>query len=177
MKKTFLLILINLFVALNLIAQNKDLKTFTTKSYSVQYPKNWEFSSDKINKNFSTFMIKSPLENTLDTFQENINLAFEDLSKYNSKIDLDIYIVSAKANILKMLPDIKILTENKGILSKYDSYNIEYTGTYESYKLKWRQVIILKNKKVYILSYTANEDNFNDFYNITDDIIKSFVLK
>lgn len=70
MKKTFLLILINLFVALNLIAQNKDLKTFTTKSYSVQYPKNWEFSSDKINKNFSTFMIKSPLENTLDTFQE-----------------------------------------------------------------------------------------------------------
>jgi hypothetical protein len=155
-------------------------KTLTQSNYSIQYPTDWNLEQSKdlgelppsINY---LFTILSPVESKDDQFRENVNLITENLN--GKQIDLLTYSRLAKAQVESGMKNAQIIEDQivTNRLRKY--YKLIWTWDYETLNLKVEQYSWLLDGKVYILTFTSEQDKFAKFKSIGESILDTFTLK
>lgn len=171
-RKQFLLFVICLFTT-SIIAQNEELDSISETNYSVQFPKNWDYISP--GQMGTTFMIFSPVSSKEDQFRENVNLLIQDLSTHD--LSLDQYAQISEKQIKTLITNSKIIENTK--LKKNGLYfqKLIYTGTQGVLKLQFEQYYWVENKQAYVLTFTTEESEFENFKTTGENILNSFVLK
>jgi hypothetical protein len=111
---------------------------------------------------------------TGDKFRENIGVVEELLP---TTMTVDNYYLSIKSQLQSLIKDYTETTNENITINGVAAKKIIYEGTQSSYKLKWMQVFIIKDKNAYVLNYTATADTFADFEKEATTIINSFMLK
>lgn len=163
------LFIIPVFILLLSCAQNAEKKMLTIDKpdYSISYSPEWEL---KTNPQLEV-LISSPLSGAGDDFADNFNLLKQDLSASNE--DLQLYDSITKAQTINALGKDAILSsKNEG-----DHRSLLFKGPYSGRQLKWKQVYYVKNKTAYVLTYTAEEKNYDKYAAIAESIFNSFKLK
>ena len=152
---------------------NPKWKTFDGINYSIQYPPEWELNQS--GQMGTTLILFSALESNQDQFKENVNLLIQDLTGHN--IDLDKFTEISEGQVKTMITN-STLIESKRIKAGSDEYHrIIYTGDQGVYHLKFEQYYWVKNEKAYVLTLTCEEEKFNDYKEIGEGILNSFIFK
>lgn len=153
---------------------NPSYTTFTSQKYGfeMQYPKDWTKSEGEQG---TVILVKSPKEDSLDTFTENINVVTEDLSAKD--ISLEAYMDAAVSNVEKYIENVDISNQTKTKLGGKDAYVVIYTGISNGLDLKWRQTIAINNKSAYIVTFTALEDDYSKYEKTAQEITNTFKFK
>jgi hypothetical protein len=143
--------------------------------FKMQYPKDWT-KEEGSNNTIVTF--KSP-QGKNDKFIENVNLVNEDVSQVPG-ISLDAY-EQAAVKIIKEsseLKDFKQVESKSMTLSGLPGKSVAYTSLYapNGLKLYTRQYFTIKDKMVYIITYTASQDDPSAFMDVVQKMVGSFQL-
>jgi hypothetical protein len=145
--------------------------------FSLSYPADWTIRVADTSEKAKVF-IRSPKEGKDDSFTENINVIARVLETGDiTALQLQKAIKPALEKKMKNFAMIneKILTWNDK-----DAYQIEYTTTQNSdgkeIDSQVLQVMVVKNKTLYTVTYVAAKNGSQDFYNKAVEIINSFKI-
>ena len=154
--------------------QNLEIYQNTLYGISIKYPQNWNKSvtPDRITGNLAKFI--PPTANT-DVYPENINLIVRDLAE--NRQELTQFTNYYLDDIKQVYPDAKIIQEGKTQLNNQPAYQIIYTTKYNNNNIQRLQIWTVKNKKVYVISYTAKVDKYSQYLHIAQTMIDSFEIK
>lgn len=84
---------------------------------------------------------------------------------------------SDNKNILKEISSGFVIEEEKDIkIDNYPAKQIQYAFSQENYKIRQELIVIIKDETLYMISYTATQDTFDDYKKEIDKIIDSLKL-
>ena len=111
-------------------------------------------------------------ENEKDLFIENINLLIQDLKGH--QIDFDQYVKISKDQVKK---NGKLIESKKINLNKNEVQVFIYEAKPTGRALKFYQYLLIKNKKAFILTYSAEVEKFDLYFQEINKIFNSFSVK
>jgi serine/threonine-protein kinase len=153
-----------------------DQETFTlysTEDYTIQYPSDWN-TTIIAGTGIPGFL--SPLEGESDDFRENVNVVFVDLPN-KQIITLEDLIVAEEDVSRKLITDYKLISSEKTTVNGNNAYKRTITSRQGKYVLKQQQIIILRDNREYVLTYSATPSGYDRFYKTAGKIMYSFTLK
>jgi hypothetical protein len=135
----------------------------------VYYPKDWE-----IFENFmgTVFMITSPLSET-DAFAENISLTRQAIKTSTQTLTLESYVEIRTQENQKYLENFDIIEERDGSYLNDPAKIVVSTGKKDDVLFKIKQYFFIKGNWIYLYTYSAELDVFEEFESIDEDIYKS----
>jgi eukaryotic-like serine/threonine-protein kinase len=143
--------------------------TYENADYGIEmeYPDNWEL--EKIEDPFGTIARFYPQKERQEDVPAEVTI--EVVEKIESNTSLDEYTSSAIGKITKYLPEAKIIDSQAIKLENQPAHQIIYTGKDRDVINKYLQVWILKKDRVYIMTYVAPEDKYQDFIETVEKMI------
>ncbi|MBS3067348.1 hypothetical protein J4450_01485 [Candidatus Micrarchaeota archaeon] len=152
------------------VVETNDSIIYTNYGFTVTYPKNWEL----IETNTSAkIVIVATFEDENDSFRENIAIGIEDLT---TNVQVQDYAIKNIEDIEKKL-GIKSEGEDTVEINGIVSYKVIFSPrTKNEISIKQMQVYMLKDNTAYILTFTSEEKNFDNYMNKVDEIINSFTI-
>ncbi len=149
-----------------------EWKSITTENYTIEYPGDWELNSSGLLG--TKFILFSKLSDSTDRFRENVNLIIQDLT--GSNISLDKY-VDISENQIRTLINNSRIDESVRIFDKNSEYQkMIYTGKQGAFDLKFIQYLWLLDNKAFVLTFTAEIDEFENIVRIGKKILDSFMI-
>ena len=150
----------------------QSLRTFTSyaENFSIGLPSSWE----KKEKYMGTTVIAlSPVENSSDTFRENVSVVTEKLpvSMSNEK-----YLELSLQNIRKMLTDFNMISQGNAVLSGKQGKWIKYTHRMGQIKILTLQFFALTSDRAYVITCTTAPNTFDQYKGQFRKIIESFQI-
>lgn len=121
----------------------------------------------------SAFLTLSPV-NKDDLFQENINIGIQDLSGLN--LTLKQFSDLSCAQLENIITDFQLIAKENAILANNKAEIIIFTGIQGKHRLTWLQVYTLYNEKAYIVTYTADNNDFDRYLPFAISVINSFTI-
>jgi hypothetical protein len=180
MKKNLFIILstVILFCENCLANENPDeskikWNTLNKKSFSIQYPSEWELNDSGILG--TSFILLSPLNTETDLFRENINLITEDLK--GTEIDLDVYKDISVEQCKQFVTNFYLIQIEKLENNFGDCYHLIYSGEQGIYKLIFEQYYWIIKDKAYVLTFTAEQNKYKEYLELAYKIINTFEIK
>ena len=116
----------------------------------------------------------SPKENVMDMFQENVNVILQDLSR--QLMTMEQYTAVTKKQVIDNFGVASILSLKDVTIAGQPAKELLYNMNYQGKKLKVKQCWIIKNNKAYLLTYTAEPEQYNKYENIAVEMTNSFKL-
>jgi eukaryotic-like serine/threonine-protein kinase len=153
-------------VAVTVFADQPKVFENSQWQYSVKYPA--EFLLKRLG---GVTVFIAPMFDKKTGFAENINIAVEDLSEPIPS--LESLFVKAKAKLTLGGKAVKVLEEKKDKLSGVDAYRIIYTSKQKKTNFKFLQTIAIYKNRVYVVTYTALQEQFDRSLNQANSMIKS----
>lgn len=149
--------------------------TIKDTTYTMRFPETW--TPDQSGMFGSRFFLFSPLDSLNDKFRENFNLVLNNMSAH-PEVTLEYLADGAKQQVESMINDVKvhefrIVNVDGG--GKY--YLFEYSGKQGAFDLHWRQMYVLGNNNFYVLTFTAEEQQYARYLPVAERIFASFALK
>lgn len=172
MNRLFILGTIILILQLSLQGQTENWNTIKKDNYSIDYPKDWELNESGLMG--SSFILFSPPSSETDPFRENINLIIQDLTGYN--LDLDAYAKISEGQIKTIITNGQILESKRVTNQSLEYQKVIYTGTQGIFHLKFEQYYWVVGNKAYVLTFTCEEAQFDDYQLTAEKILNSFKL-
>ncbi len=146
-----------------------DFETLDNEEYTIQYPSTWELNqSGQMGMKFGLF---SPVGLYGDQFRENVNLISQDISSQN--LDLTDFVNLSENQIKTMIAESSI-QESKRV---NDFHKLVYSGTMGQFKLKFQQYYWVVNGQAYVLTFTAERGEYDNYIGVAQQIMDSFQLK
>ncbi len=138
----------------------------------MKYPQSWERRNIDNPITGEVVAFVSPKQTDTDKFQEKLTISVEDFSgtldDFNKTSIKDINSHLTKADIQKPIDT---------TLANKSANQLIYTGKDGGNSLKNLQVFTLKGEKAYVITYTAEINNYDDFIQATETMIKSFEIQ
>lgn len=141
-----------------------------TDKFTLQFPATRTFEENVYG---SSVMFFTPLAQD-DKLRENIGIVKKTLDK---EYTLDEYYTLTKPELQNLIPNFVEVSNETIKIKDMNAQKLIYQGTQGEVKLQWAQVYLIKNKVVYIITYTATEDTFNEFIKNVDDMVATLELK
>lgn len=138
-------------------------------SYSIKYPANY-----KVKFLGDTIVFVSPIEDKKMAFSPSVNVAVEELSK--DITDLDAFYDDAQKRLVKKLSNVDFIEQKKDKLNGLEVYRLVYVSKQQKTSFKLMQLLLVNERKVYLLTYTALESQYNEAFSEAKAIIGSFKL-
>jgi eukaryotic-like serine/threonine-protein kinase len=159
-----------------LFKKDSSLKPYSIASYNVriEHPQEWqpEEKPDRITGNLVRFI--SPLVNSADSYQENVNLIVQNLSESRNTLEL---FTPFRLDVIKQsAQNIKFIQEGQQRLANQEAYQVTYTLEEDGKSLQRLQVWTVKDGKVYILTYTAEPNEYEKYLPFVKQMISSFQI-
>lgn len=134
--------------------------------YSISYPSTWELNES--GQMGTKFIIAAPVQMDGDQFQENINLIVQDVSAHN--MDLTDFVNLSEQQIGSIFGPIE-KSERVG-----DMHKLVYKGTMGTMNLKLVQYLSMNGGDAYILTFTAEQKEFDKYETIAIQIMDGFEI-
>ena len=138
---------------------------------SLKYPHEWE---QRKAKNELVVVFLSPKESESDLFRENLSVMIKKNPYQTQNINLiiDFEIENLKNAFLNFI----LIEKSKNKLSKISGYRLVYSGKKKDITFKIMQYYVLKGKRIYLITYTAQQDKFLKYKRTIKKIVKSFKI-
>ena len=170
LKNVFLLlILVHIILG---VEATSDYKLYmnTKFNFSLQYPSSWTVVEGFMG---SAFITLSPL-NKDDLFQENINIGIQDLCGLN--LTLKQFSDLSYTQLENVITDFQLIAKENAILANNNTEIIIFSGIQGKHRLTWLQIYTLYNEKAYIITYTAESNEFGRYLPFAISVINSFEI-
>ncbi|MBE9043056.1 protein kinase [Pleurocapsales cyanobacterium LEGE 10410] len=173
----FVIALVIIFIGINKNSY-KDFENYINNNYqfSIKYPETWSRREldDPITGEVVVFA--TPQERDLDLFREKVYIAVERLS--SEPISLEQYaqtvferIEQAKNSKIEAAQNYRIkIDETPGRM-------VIYSRQQEGLQIKQMEAFTIKNNQAYIIIYTAQKNDFPEFYNTVEKMIDSWEIQ
>ncbi len=173
MNKLFVLGILILTSPLSLLSQINEWKSFEGDNYSIEYPADWELNeSGEIGTSFILF---GPVSSEEDLFRENVNLLIQDLKGYG--LNLETFVEISEGQVQTMITDGKIIESTRQTNQALPYQKMIFTGKQGTYDLKFEQYYWVVDDKAYVLTFTCEETQFDNYKTVGEKILDSFQLK
>jgi eukaryotic-like serine/threonine-protein kinase len=153
------------------ICTKENLLTYENSSFGmkIKYPETWsrQDTENPVTSEVVTFL--PPKQSQTDTFTEKLTLSVADFAG-----TLEESTKFFNEDINKHLPEAKIIEQTATTLSHKPARKIIFSGKDGEKSLKTLQIWTLKGDKAYLLTYTANIDDYDKFIQCANEMIKSF---
>jgi len=147
--------------------------TVTHTQFTIEYPSSW--TADSTGQQGTQYLFFSPPESTEDRFRDNVNVMVQDLTGYN--LDLSAFAVLSQDQIKSMVPNAQII-ESTAVTSGANRFHrIIYTGDHGSYHLKFEQYYFVRGNTAYVVTFTSEQDKFDQYKQTGERILNSFSLR
>lgn len=149
--------------------QNKKYIELEKDDFTITYPSELELYDGDYQDDI-VLAIKTKKEGDKDIFIENINLAKKEIknTSYENFIQ----------ETIKEINSIGDLIKSESSMGKNNEYHrIIFKLSQNGVNLKFTQDYHLKGRVVYILTFSSEQGQFDNYYNEMDKIMKSFKIK
>ncbi len=160
------------FMAVNpSLVRSEELETYKSESYNftVAYPAGWKLEVED-----GTTYFTSPPEHENDYFLENVNIIISEIDYSPSISDLEQMQDGGIQGIEKEVSGFTLLEKSRCQINEMDAVYAVYEALPQDKWFKVKQYAISDENKVYILTYTALKEAFDDNLSKAETIIKSF---
>ncbi|MBD2136725.1 protein kinase [Anabaena sp. FACHB-1237] len=164
------ILIIAIFRAIT-ITPRENLLTYENQQYGIKiikYPESWNKTEPQnpLTKEFVSFI--APKQNPEDKFQEMLTIGVE-----NFNGTLNEFADSNIKDIKNTISAAKILETSSTTLADGKAKKIVYIGKNGTDNLKNMQIVTLKGDRAYIVTYTAKTDDYEQFLQTVETMIKS----
>src|SRR5690554_1117087 len=143
---------------------NPDFKEIKKDNYSIKVHKDWMVDLYPVSE--IDLYIYMDLE---DEFTENINLLIRDLG--DSKMTLDEIVKNERADLETLAT---VISSERIVIPNKEYQRIVMTSPFYGESLKFIQHYVLKDSRVYVLTFTSLKRDFNQYEKIAEQIMQSF---
>jgi len=150
-----------------------EWKSLVDEKFEIQYPSDWVV--DQSGQMGISFLLFSPLSDESDNFKENVNLLIQDLAGYD--LTLDGFVDLSENQIKTLATDGEIILSDRIKDDKVEHHKIIYTGKQGIYELKFEQYYWVIEDKAYVLTLTCENNQFDNYQKIGEEILNSFEIK
>lgn len=159
----------------NAVLKTENFAVYENQTYSfkMEYPSTWKAAEGAAG---AIVAFLSPLESKEDFFSENVNVLAEDLSAHPT-LTVEGYAELGIAKLPMFITDFKLIGTRKHTLSGLPTQIIEYTGRQGVFQIHILQAMTIANKKAYVLTFTAEEANYERYLPAAKRIIESLAIK
>lgn len=142
---------------------------FPEYGFKIDYHPHWNI----IERPEILIAFLSPLVGSEDKFRENLVISREALPTLN--MSLEQYTELSIINLENVLTNFKFINSSSAAsLARGKAHKLVYNGTSGIFYLKFLQIFTMKNNFVYILTYTSENNHYEEFLNEIKKMIKSF---
>lgn len=166
-----IVILLFLFCGASSFAQT--LKTISKSSYSIQYPDTWTLGTTT-NTSFDIFASNEIAD---IKYRANVNLEVRAIDASYTPAS---YATNAKKTLPTKISGFKVIQEKAITQGGKKGYYMIFKGKQKplTYALQWKQYYFIEKGKLYILTFTCEELNFNAYIkSIGTTMLGSFTVK
>jgi hypothetical protein len=140
-----------------------------TDGFSLQFPGDRTFQEKVYG---ASVMFSSPISET-DKIKENVSIAKKPLSKDST---LEEQYTLLKEVLTKQADYLEV--ENSSIkVNDIDAKKTIFKSSLNSTKLQFEQVLLIKDKALYIFTYTATEATFGDYIQKVNEMVATLEIK
>ena len=144
--------------------------TLNDDGYSIDYPESWEVS--KSGQMGTVFIISSQLTSDDDSFKENVNFLIQDLT--GAGMDLEKYVEVSTEQVQTLITDGDVTESERRKSNGKDFHRILYSGKQGIFHLMFEQYYWVIENKAYVLTFTCEEDTYDEYKKIGEQILNSF---
>lgn len=154
----------------NNIVANGKLTTIQTKYYSFDYPGTWIIDTSRL-LGVDVF-VKSPKEDSLDKFSENVNVFVQDLT--GQGYDLLKMGRESEAQVQNVVNDFEILESRLDTGSVIPYYSLKFKGRQGKFLLITSQRYYLKGNTGFAVTFTMEAANEQKYRTLSEQLMDSF---
>jgi hypothetical protein len=136
--------------------------------YSINIPDGWKIM-DNCQENLCSLLSPADTLGILDRFTENINFTIEKLSTASYSVDK--YATYSEAYLPKVVKNFKVIEKKK---LKSNTFRMTYKGEKSGFFQTWRQYYVVKNQKLYILTFACETSKYEYYQPIVEPFLNSF---
>jgi len=107
---------------------------------------------------------------------ESIALIEIDVETITSSMTLEELATTVKDQYQTLFNSSYVISESGGVVNGVDAYEIFAAITMQGYDLMLRQVMMIRNMRIYIVSYVATTDRYQQFLPDFEDSIETFTI-
>ena len=138
------------------------------KGFSIRLPKEWERKEGFMG---TTIMGLSPQEGPADEFRENVNVFVEELPK---ALSLEEYSSLSLANLRKLMTDFQEHETSQTTVGDAGASRLVSSHRMGQYDLKVLVYWLIKARRAYVITCSAEREQFDAYLGKFEDIVKSF---
>ncbi|MGB3421527.1 MAG: protein kinase [Dolichospermum sp.] len=174
--KLLLGLVMTIFISLTILVITKkdDWNGYENSQYGIKikYPKTWERQDleNPITAEVVTFI--SPKQSDTDNFQEKVTISVD---KFSGR--LDDWQKSSIQEINNTVSGAKIVDKSVTTLANKEASQLVFTGKNGQDILKNMQFVTLRGDQAYTITYTAKIDDYDQFVETAEMMIKSLEIK
>ena len=139
--------------------------------YKISYPKDWDIKADD---KTGVVSFVSPLENALDPFRENVNVAVKNIEV--GRMTMPRYSDQFIRSIPMMFKNVHILDKGSDLVSGQEFRYVTFQVSAEL-TLKVYMIWTIKDSKAYQITYTAEELRFDTYFPEVEKMVHSFHIR
>ncbi|OGJ56107.1 hypothetical protein A2706_02180 [Candidatus Peribacteria bacterium RIFCSPHIGHO2_01_FULL_51_35] len=147
----------------------RHMRTYKNEPYGITigYPSDWEVKDNHMNTIVSFI---SPLADSGDALTENMNILVED-----AKESLE---ASTRAALeeLKVIENFKLVSSESPVIDYKSAKALVYTAS-NSPLLKFKQVWVIHNDRLYIFTFAASAVDFREYAKIFDKMLGTLKIQ
>ncbi|WP_340200332.1 hypothetical protein [Ascidiimonas sp. W6] len=133
-----------------------NFRTLENERFTISYPESWK--ADESGARGTALLLFVPSDPTVGgAFKDNINLLIQDLTGY--ELDLQGFTDLSLNQLKSMLPEVKMLSNERKKIGDYDVQQLIFTAKQKGYDLKFEQRYWVIGKEAYVLTATYLETN------------------
>lgn len=150
-----------------------DWGTFTSTEhdFTLAYPLDWSQQEDIMGAEVA---VLSHREGPSDTFRENVNVVVYDLA--DDPLTLEEFWSQSRDYIRDNLADFVLVESGDSSVDGRPAKRLVFTGTQDARQLKFVQVHVMRNSKVYEITFTSEAAAYAAYVDTADEILDSFDL-
>ena len=167
------LITLNFFLRKN-NNQYENFVEYRNHNYNIaiKYPQEWTAKELEDPITGEIVVLTSPLTNESDSFQEKIYLSIDSIpttqEKYQRTIIEKIENTSGVKNISYQKEALK--------LADRTAQSVTYQRKYGEINLQQKEIFVVRDENIYLITYIAEQNQYQDFLTTVNKIIKSFTV-
>lgn len=142
-------------------------QAYTNKehSFSIDQPTGWTVREDVPG------VVVAFVGPTEGGFTVNIVITVESLA---TTVTLSQYVSAAKGQFQTTYVNFAIVSEGARVISGLDAYELVYTFTYSGVNIKDKVVILIREKKAYLIIYTAGLTTYGNYLSVFESSVGTF---
>lgn len=153
----------------------QNFTEYRNENYQItlKYPQAWTVREleDPITGGIAVFT--SPLENELDLFQEKIYISIDNISTTPEEYGQAII---NKVNNNSNITDIAYKKETVE-LANQSAQSITYQRSKDNVNLKQKEIFIIRNNRVYLITCVAEKKNYQGFLDTVNQVVATLTIE